>query len=208
MLDKIAVIFNEANELSSFEEGSVLLVFMKEGSVWTVVEEIPYTLDAGLSISDIRDFIRTLILRLGDCKIVVGQAFTGLPYNVFDRMGFEIFEADNVSETLFDEILSDVSASGHEKSALPCPVSPVPTETEGVFFLNLIELQDRRPEISSKKALQSFIENNQFYKLEVICSHIPPWFDTVLPQKKMVYSAEEYEKNRLKVSIMKKVCSC
>lgn len=208
MSEKIAVIFNEANELSTFEAGKCILIFNKEDSVWTVTEEIQYELDTSLSMSDIRDFIRTVILRLGDCKIVVGRAFTGLPYNIFDRMGFEIFESDTVSDMLFNEIFADVSAAAQGKSSLEYPVSPVPSGKDGEYFLNLIDLQEHHTGISSKKALQPFIDSTPFYKLEVVCSHIPPWFETVLPQKKLVYSSEELEKNKYKVSIYKKVCSC
>lgn len=210
MHGNIAVIINEENELMSFETGNVLLVFGKESEGWQVVREIRYALDTTSDMAGMRDNIRNIISELGDCKIIVGKTISGLSYNIFDRLGFEIFEADSVSEDLMEEILNELEAEAAEVSdySKSSPTEPVMTSDEGVYFLNLIQLQEKHPEISSKKALQSFIETAVFYRLDVICSHIPPWFDMLLPQKKLTYDVEELERNQLKVSITKKVCSC
>lgn len=210
MHGNIAVIINEENELMSFETGNVLLVFGKESEGWQMVREIRYALDTTSDMAGMRDNIRNIISELGDCKIIVGKTISGLSYNIFDRLGFEIFEADSVSEDLMEEILNELEAEAAEVSdySKSSPTEPVMTSDEGVYFLNLIQLQEKHPEISSKKALQSFIETAVFYRLDVICSHIPPWFDMLLPQKKLTYDVEELERNQLKVSITKKVCSC
>ncbi len=210
MSEKIAVIMNRDNELTSFDEGSVLLIFNREPESWKVISEIPYSLDITSRIPEIRDSIRTVILQLEDCKIIIGKTVTGLSYNIFERMGFEIFEADAFSEALLTEISSELDAEADDsKTAFPtAATSPVPTSEEGVYFLDLIKLQESHPEISSKKALQSFIEVNPFFRLDVVCSHIPPWFDILLPKKKLTYSVDELEKNKLMVSIIRKVCTC
>jgi hypothetical protein len=125
-------------------------------------------------------------------------------------MGFDIFEADALSDQLLEQIDLELKADTAKiaDTAANTPTSPVLTSTDGVYYLNLIELQEKHPEISSKKALQGFMETALFYRLEVVCSHIPPWFDVFLPQKRMTYTVEELDKNRLKVSIFKKVCKC
>lgn len=212
MARKISVIINGNNELSAFESGTSLLVFSPVEKVWQAVDEIKYRFNTASSVSEIRDSIRTTILKLEDCRTIIGKTVTGLPYNILERMGFEIFEADVLSERLLEEIdrelQADSAKAAEADSVHATPTSPVPTLTTGVYHLNLIELQEKYPEISSKKALQSFIETTPFYKLEVVCSHIPPWFDAILPQKRMTYTVEELDTNKLKVSIFKKVCEC
>ncbi len=205
---KIAVIMNATGKLTAFERGVVLSVFSKENNVWSVVNEIRYSLDLTSNISEVRDNIKATVLQLEDCKVIIGKAIAGLPYNIFERMGFEIYEAQSVSHSLLDEINTELETESDHYSPLSSEVSmkPVETSEQGVFFLNLILLQEKHPEISSKKALQSFIETYCFYRLDVICSHIPPWFDTILPQKRLTYSIEELERNKLKVSIINKVC--
>ncbi len=205
---KIAVILNESGKLTAFERGVVLQVFSKDNNEWRVVNEIRYSLDLTSNISEVRDNIKAIVLQLEDCKVIVGKTITGLPYNIFERMGFEIYEAQSVSDSLLEEINTELETEAAHYTPLSSevPTAPVETSEQGVFFLNLIMLQEKRPEISSKKALQSFIETYCFYRLDVICSHIPPWFDTILPQKRLTYSVEELERNQLKVSIIKKVC--
>lgn len=210
MSNKIAVIVNAEKSTSSFENGCKLNLYYKDNNNWQLMKDIDYSLDTNISLSEIRDYIRSVILKLEDCKIVIGKTVSGLPYNVFDRMGFAIFEVENISDALLDEIFSEVEASTNERinSYSKLSTSPVETEINGIYFLNLIELQEKHPEISSKKALQSFISSTPFYRLELICSHVPPWFEGYFPQKKLTYSLEELEKNKYKVTIFKKVCEC
>ncbi len=205
---KISVILNDEGELTAFEEGVTLLVFSKENNVWKIENEIRYSVDLTSNISDIRNNIKDIILQLEDCKVIIGKTITGLPYNILDRMGFEIYEAQSVSDGLLEEINTELETEAAHNTSLSSevPTAPVETSESGVFYLNLIMLQEKHPEISSKKALQSFIETYCFYRLDLVCSHIPPWFDVILPQKRLTYSVEELERNQLKVSIIKKVC--
>ncbi|HEX2925239.1 MAG TPA: Fe-only nitrogenase accessory AnfO family protein [Ruminiclostridium sp.] len=205
MSKRIAVIINEEEELSSFERGTRINIYNKNNSQWQLSEEISYYINTRMSISDLRDSIRTLLEKLVDCHIVVGKAMSGIAYNIFDRMGFAIFEANEITSGLLDDIYNEVCSLKAQPDVLKNAVfSPVPTETDGVFYMNLIEMQAEHPEISSKKALRPFLENTPFYKLEVLCSHVPPWFENVLPALGLTYLSEQLENNKFKVSIMKK----
>jgi len=203
--NKIATIVDTAKKPSSFENGTTINIYYKDTDSWQLKEEINYSLDTNLSLADIRDYIRTVVLKLEDCKIVIGKTVSGLPYNIFDRMGFAIFEVDFISDSLLDEIFSEVQEYKNEKvdSLLNLSTSPIQTEIDGIYFLNLIDLQEKHPEISSKKALQAFLATTPFYKFELICSHVPPWFENFFPAKKLTYSTQELEKSKNRVTIFK-----
>ncbi|PYG84817.1 Fe-only nitrogenase accessory protein AnfO [Ruminiclostridium sufflavum DSM 19573] len=204
MSNKIAVILNSKKELIHFEEGSCITVYNKSGSSWKAENTVSYSLDS-LDISDIRDCIKAVIPELNSCKIIIAKTISGIPYIVFDRAGFAIFEAASLSDSLLDEILSDVEEASKKKSFSTAELntSPIETEIPGIYFLNLIELQEKHPEISSKKALQGFIENTPFDKLEVICSHIPPWLENYPSPRRLTCISEEQGKNICKVCIFK-----
>lgn len=208
MLKSIAVIVNDEQELSPFEKGSFINIYNKNNTQWQLFKEVRYYINTNMSLSDLRENIKSLIMELEDCKIIIGKVMSGLAYNIFDRNGFAIFEAKDITSSVLDDIYNEVSSLKAEAAnSKQITLSPVQTEENGVFYINLIELQTKHPEISSKKALKPFLETTPFYRLEVICSHIPPWFDIILPELNLSYSIEENGDNKYKVSILNNVCS-
>ncbi len=208
MLKSIAVIVNDEQELSPFEKGSFINIYNKNNTQWQLFKEVRYYINTNMSLSDLRENIKSLIMELEDCKIIIGKVMSGLAYNIFDRNGFAIFEAKDITSSVLDDIYNEVSSLKAEAAnSKQITLSPVQTEENGVFYINLIELQTKHPEISSKKALKPFLETTPFYRLEVICSHVPPWFDIILPELNLIYSIEENGDNKYKVSILNNVCS-
>ncbi|EPR12021.1 Fe-only nitrogenase accessory protein AnfO [Ruminiclostridium papyrosolvens] len=208
MVKQIAVIVNDEEELSPFEKGSLINIYNKNNTQWQLYKEVRYYINTNMSLSDLRENIKSLIMELEDCKIIVGKVMSGLAYNIFDRMGFAIFEAKDITSCVLDDIYNEVSSLKAETAnSKQVALSPVQTEENGVFYINLMELQAKHPEISSKKALKPFLETTPFFRLEVICSHVPPWFDNILPELDLSYSIEENGDNKYKVSILNNVCS-
>ncbi len=208
MTKKIAVLVNEEEELASFEKGSCINIYTKNNTHWQLFKEIRYYINTNMSLSDLRENIKSLIKELEDCKIIVGKVMSGLAYNIFDRMGFAIFEAKDITSSVLDDIYNEVNSLKTEAlNSKQVALSPIETEENGVFYINLMELQTKHPEISSKKALKPFLETTPFFRLEVICSHVPPWFDNILPGLNLSYSIEENGDNKYKVSILNSVCS-
>ncbi len=203
MSNKIAIIVNSESELTNFEEGSSIILYNKSTDIWQIEDIVSYSLAPLSSISDTRDCVKTVISKLKDCKIIIAKTMSGIPYIIFDRMGFAIFETSDISNAILDEILSDVEEYSSKKNLalMELPTSPVETEIPGVYFFNLMELQQKHPEISSKKALKAFIENAQFSKLEIICSHLPPWLENYFSPNMLSYIMEPLDMNSCKVSI-------
>lgn len=188
------------------EASTATLLFIRTEEGWTLAEEIPWHLHPD-SASGVRDQVRSLVLELGDCRIVVAQQISGLAYHVFDRMGFQIFEANAVSDGLFDSILSEVDAAEREQSEAEDITGPVPTDETGRWFLDLIALQEKHPEISSKRALRDFLrQNRNLYELTLICSHLPPWLEGELSALRLGYRTETFDGDRLHITISRMLC--
>lgn len=178
MAEKIAVTFKGQTDLAKLSEANTLIVFEKRKNDWIARKQIPYQIDLSTNLQDIRNQVRNLITKLDDCKIIVSQSITGLAYNVFDRMGFHIFEIPSFQTTILNEILMDINNNTENiKRDEAIPTTPIET-VDGIYFLDLIQLLENRPDISSKKALQPFLHNTPFVKLDVLCSHLPPWLET------------------------------
>lgn len=191
MLDHIAVILNEKNELSSIENCCTVIVYHHRENNWKSVEEIQWQAGALTGADHIRSKIHILAEQLGNCRVIAGKKINGLPYQIFDRKGFHIFETQSaVSSELFDSIREDLAESLKKakeaaKKQASIPTTPHSPESNGIYYLNLIELQDAFPEISSKKALKSFIETTDFTELRLICRHLPPWLEADARRRNM-----------------------
>jgi len=205
MAEKIAVTFKGKSDLAPLVEANTLMVFEKRENAWLARKEIPYQIDLSTNLQEIRNQVRNLITKLDDCKIIVSQSITGLVYNVFDRMGFHIFETVFFQPSLFDDILIDIQQHTEEiERNEAIPTTPIET-VDGIFFLDLIRLQINHPDVSSKKALQPFLHNMPFIKLDMLCSHLPPWLENT-EYKNTFDIVSKKSGSAMLVTITKKIC--
>jgi Fe-only nitrogenase accessory protein AnfO len=63
-----------------------------------------------------------------------------------------------------------------------------PGMNEGYFYLNMKEILSKNPQLTSKRILIPYLKNGEFDRLDIICSHVPKWFD-----KDLVSLGFEYE---------------
>ena len=204
MVMKIAALTHE-RALSSTEECTQVLLFEKKDSAWNAIKEMPFELENS-SPSAVRDSIRSMILELGNCSVVVAKAIAGIPYHVFDRMGFFIFEADNLSDRLLDELIEDVEMEKMHINEKSAAIEPVAVDNENRWFMDLIALQKNHPEMSSKQALRPFLQKKNFFELKIVCSHVPPWLDVELPAMRLGYLIVSKKEGRIEVIISNALC--
>ncbi|MDR3363505.1 MAG: hypothetical protein LBS91_00920 [Clostridiales Family XIII bacterium] len=174
---QIAALLRGDGALAGAEDAEAVAVYARgaEGAGgWTVGATIPAALDYS-SPSALNKTLRALIAGMPDCRIVVGREIAGIPYHVFCRQGFEVFEADVLTDALLADILQDVAAAA---AAPPeeedYPTKPLPTSACGIYTLDLVKMQAAHPEVSSKMALKDFLKGD-FKELRLTCSHVPPW---------------------------------
>lgn len=175
MNKKIAVTYDGNNQLTDFVSLTYIVIFEHNGKNWEIRKKFPFSFDSIKTTKEIRDHTRNLILKLDDCKIIASVSINGLIYNVFDRMRFAVFEIKDIDNSILDKIIADIYSSLHNiNNNVSVPTTPVET-TDGIYYLDLIKLQNAYPDISSKKALRTFINNTPFIRLDIICSHVPTW---------------------------------
>ncbi len=191
--------------LSSVESCSEVLVFEKMADMWCVIDRLPFRLEGNSSL-EVRDSVRTMILELGDCSVVVAKAMAGIAYHVFDRMGFSVFEADSISDGLFDGLLLDLEQAQKQRKKEQTATEPIPLDDEGRWFLDLISMQEKHPELSSKQALRTFLQKRTFLELKLLCTHFPPWLEAELPARHLGYTVTERAGQCFEVTISRTLC--
>lgn len=205
MDNSIAAIMQDSVLSTSFIKGTHIFIYTKHDSKWSITKEIPIEIDFSAGMGILRDQVRDLIGKLDDCKIIAGQELQGLPYSVFDRMGFHIFNITDLSDEVLDGILSDIAA-GDELERMRKEIiekaKPAETSESGIYYLDLIALQEECPEISSKKALQAFFKETPFLELDLVCSHLPPWINECGYE----IATTAYQGDKIKAKITNKFC--
>lgn len=145
---------------------------------WQMCREYLYAPNQDDAPPTLRDKVKELVVKLGECRVVAAKAATGIAYHCLDRAGFSVFEITSLSREVLDGIAQDVQASRlEEKPSEQVLVAPWQSGEEGMYVFDLVALQRVHPEVSSKKALMNFFDTTPFATLTLFCSHLPPWIE-------------------------------
>ena len=188
-LNIMAVFRDDTNQIARFDEMTNFIFYTKEESCWRKSDMVPFAPDLSGGLASTRENIQQMLGVFNSCKIIITKSITGIPYQIFDRSGFIICESDDFDLDLLDAIQADLISLDEEANEDELLLSNIPTETDtpGYYFIDLTQVQKKHPEMSSKMALLPFIKETPFYSLEVLCDHIPPWFNHKLPEMNLSY---------------------
>ncbi|SFR58236.1 Fe-only nitrogenase accessory AnfO family protein [Anaeromicropila populeti] len=192
MNGKIAVLFNQENKMTDFSHIAKIKVFEKEQE-WEIKKEFQAGSDLQegimVSTSAIREQCKKIVEELGDCSILIGTMITGLPFQVLDKQGFILLEAETFTTELLDQVYEDCCVEKDNivvQEELPdVPTAPYPLDHQGNFFLDFALLQKVHPEVTSKKALLPFLSNELFQSITIICTHVMPWLDSFIMERNL-----------------------
>jgi Fe-only nitrogenase accessory protein AnfO len=207
-VNTMAVFFDDNNQIASFNEMTYFVSYTNHEGQWQKTDPVSFrpVLSGGMAV--IRNHLNQLIGALGDCKIIIAKALTGLPYQVFDQAGLIICESEAFDLELLDAIQSDLLTQEADAKTDAQLLATTPTETDraGNYFIDLTQLQQKHPELSTKMALLPFLRETPFYALEMVCDHIPPWFDHQFPGLRLCYTLSHEDSDGKHVVITHAVC--
>ncbi|MEA5083335.1 MAG: Fe-only nitrogenase accessory AnfO family protein [Lachnospiraceae bacterium] len=208
----IGILFNEEGSLTDFYNVHCIKIYDKKENFQVVKTIENFTLDTA-NLSAFRGGLSQILNELKECKVLVGSVITGIPFYFFNQNGISVCEAEAFSQELLEQLYQDyVLISPEEKNdkqvneeKVIMPIEPMPVNSDGEYFLDFVELQKNRPEISSKKALLPFFYNTLFQKLTIVCSHVMPWLEGFLQQRNLIYNVKR-EDGKFILEITHKVC--
>ena len=201
---KIAVCVNREGATSSLTEKGTVRVYDKSGDFWTVTEELVCEIDFDKGLACVRSELAGLIKRLDSCRVFVASEVHGQLYYLLEAGGFNSYEAEGEPEAYLDSVLEREAAEEARKLKQQEDASasfPVASGKEGAYTFNLKKALAVNPETSSKKLLRPFLKKKEFKVLEVICDHIPRWFDTELEAMGLHLFVTKLAENEYKISI-------
>lgn len=201
MTMEIAVLININGESISFNENGVIRVYSNETKEWKVTNELTFEVEDITNTKELRDIIRSKATELGGCKLFVAKEVKGIPYAILDGMGFTIWELDGITEEFLDYIYEkeeEEKANKLKPKTIPVPII---NGKEGHYFFDMKTELQNNPELTTKQVLMPFLSKTSFNELEIICGHIPPWFNKEFSSLNLRFESEQIRGNTFKVKV-------
>ncbi len=178
MNKSIAVLVTNQNRITDLVRAEKLLIYQKSDT-WALINEIK-NLEWNLESADaLRESLDSFMEKTNGCKLLVAKSITGIPFHTLCKNNYELFEADEFSIRLLEEIFEDYGREKVKAEVIGEEIvtSPQKVDDCGDYFFDFIEVQKYHPEISSKKALLPFLSHTLFQTLTIRCSHVMPWLE-------------------------------
>ncbi len=210
MNNRIAILLNKEQQLASLTEVATIHIYEKS-KVWEVVKVIESEDITDKQENDTKNFMLSLIAELEGCKVIVGTLILGIPYYLFIRAGYEVCEASEFSmlllEQLYDDYCKPLTRENQEENQTEnVSTNPIPIDVEGNFFIDIISVQKTYPQLSTKKILLPFLSDSLFSSLKIKCSHIMPWLESYVEQRRFHIQIDRYEGQYI-ILITHQLCS-
>lgn len=206
MAKQIAVYVGPSGEAATLYEQGKILLYQKQQGAWHVHSELPFTLNQELGLRGMRGQMAEAIGFIGECKVFVASAITGVPYFELEKAGCSVWEFSGKPLEFLDFVMEKEEEAAQEK---PPEVLSLPVAEDlgnGYFRISIKEVQEAAAGATSKQALLPTLRRGGFYQLEVICNHIPPWLEAEVLTENMTMVSEKIGPGMVRAIISKKLC--
>ena len=178
-ISEIAVITGSDGRTVPISEPGTFIVYRRERGTWLMERRFPFALEADGGLARLRTRTEELIAFLGACRILVAQSASGALFFGLEKAGFSVYEIAGTPAEFLNTVWQDAKEEQEAKTPLPAGTDiPAPLEiAPGKFYISIREIQGKRPEVSSKQVLRSFVQQGSFSELEIVCDHMPPWIE-------------------------------
>ncbi len=190
---KIAMFVDENGYSAPLNLAGTLALYMYEEKEWRCTKKISLSAVENMTLPEIRARVHGMILEIDDCKVFVAKNTKGIFLSFLDGSGISIWQMEGRPADFLDDIMEKEKLnSPGELSAEPA-VIPAGDDPDGVYKIDLVSILKSNRSLTSRQALLPFLQKNIFSRLEVICEHVPKWFDREFDSLKLTVEVEESE---------------
>jgi Fe-only nitrogenase accessory protein AnfO len=187
---KISVVEdNEQKTCSIFDPGWIV-TYSDDTEHWSEISRFANIVHQASGIAGIRNALISTVNQLNGVKIIVASELSGIAFSVLEGAGFESFTAESNALDVLDFVKNemDETAKGkQEKRSANIQLYLRRGMNRGDYFLDLQEMLAENPQLTTKSALLPYLREGDFTRLDVVCGHIPPWFDREFDDMGLIY---------------------
>lgn len=199
---KIAVVENSDRSTNSIFEPGRIVTYSDDSGKWDEIDRFENMVSEAGGIAGIRTALINTVNKLNGVKIIVASEISGVAFSVFEGAGFEIFTVEAGAADILDAVKNEMEEVTKEPEKLKSADIQLYLQrgmNRGDYFLNLQQMLAENPQLTTKSVLLPYLKEGDFTRLDVVCGHVPPWFDrelqlmglryetvNVLPDRKIV----------------------
>ena len=177
-IQEIAAILGPDGGSIPLSEPGTVVVYRRVRGEWQKDREMAFAIEPARGLRDLRNKVEELKGLLRDCRVFVSKSASGALFFELEKARFSIWEIAGTPAEFLDSVWRDEKAEQAAACLPPDAGIPAPGETSpGHFSISIKEIQEKRPEVSSKQVLQDFVRRGAFEQLDVVCDHLPPWIE-------------------------------
>jgi Fe-only nitrogenase accessory protein AnfO len=207
---KIAVLVDENGYAVPYCDGGIIELYAFEGTSWHFIKAVSLGVDEGTNIAEVRARIHAVMAVIEGCKVFMVESIKSLSVGIFDGYGISVWNHKGVPMEAFDFVKeqeenkirqqrsccdkpscnSTCSSNTGEPVQTSVPVA-IENMSDGYYKIDLAKILKSNCSLNSKQVLIPFFQNTPFKKLEIICEHVPRWFDNEFEILKLHVQIEE-----------------
>lgn len=203
MAREIAVFLDNQGRAGAVGESGLVRVYRRRQKAWAAEREMAFALTGEGGLKGLRRQLAGLLDFLGECRVFVARAITGVPYYELEKAGFNVWEQSGEPQSFLEEVWAGEEREKAANSAPSAPSVPLgPVElAPGHYFISLKEIQSRNAGITTKQVLLPFLRRSGFASLEVVCEHLPPWLEMDLAAGRLTWTSEKISDKETRILI-------
>lgn len=189
---EIAVLVDSSGKTSSFEKNGIVNIYSHTKGEWVIKRSMIHTIEDKNNSRDLRKCLTDLCTWLEDCEIMVVKRIRGIQYIVFEEFKVSMLQIEDYPKNFLDYIKQ---CEHHTKSERKSSTEHIAIfeQKPGSFYVDMRDVMNGKTSYSSKQILLPFFKGTSFEVLEMLCDHVPKWFENELPRLKLIASVEQFK---------------
>jgi Fe-only nitrogenase accessory protein AnfO len=183
---KIAALLDGTGQVAIPQRGGTLYIYEREGMNWVASQKLEFTPGEYVSMADLRRYLEQVRDWLGDCKVLAAGETTGYYRVLFGSLGIALWGVRGTPEQFIEQLetfhlQAETVSEPVEPEPVAAAIEPI-SERTGHYRLDLRAAMAQKGSHTSRQVLIPFFQNSSFLRLEIVCDHVPRWFDRELPE--------------------------
>ncbi len=190
---KIAMFVDEDGYSAPLDSAGNLALYIYDEKEWRCTKRISFGTVEKMNLPEIRARVHGMISEIDDCKVFIAKNTKGIFFSFLDGAGISIWQLEGYPADFLDDIMEKEKINSQDGSSTEPAIVAVGDDPDGIYKIDLISILKSNRSLTSKQALLPFLQKNIFSRLEVICEHVPKWFDREFDSLKLTLEVEESE---------------